>query len=205
MKRWALFSFFLASLVMTVVSFAQNPPPAPVGNGPPQQAAPGKPNLQPGSPANPGGPALGAPPPPQSPVSQTGTSADAEMPVFQNPEGYHYDPTGRRDPFKPFGESQAASAPELGPSPDQPTTPPEPLQTFDVTQFKLLGIIWQVKDPKAMVLDPNGRTHLIRRQTKIGRNNGFVAAIREGEVIVVEPSVGENGVQTAVTRIMNLK
>ena len=76
---------------------------------------------------------------------------------------------------------------------------------FDVSQFKLLGIIWQVKDPKAMVIDPGGRTHLIRRQTRIGRNNGFVAVIREGEVIIVEPSVGENGVQTAITRILNLQ
>jgi type IV pilus assembly protein PilP len=203
MRRWTLFSFFLASLVMTVVSFAQNPQAVPAANNTPPSAAPGKPAMPPGNPTNPGASGLTPPLPPPPP--QAPPNPDAEMPVFQNPEGYHYDPTGRRDPFKPFGESQTTMAPELGPAPDQPTTPPEPLQTFDVTQFKLLGIIWQVKDPKAMVLDPNGRTHLIRRQTKIGRNNGFVAAIREGEVIVVEPSVGENGVQTAVTRIMNLK
>jgi type IV pilus assembly protein PilP len=130
---------------------------------------------------------------------------DNEMPVFQNAEGYHYDPAGRRDPFKPYGESQVIQQETPKGQAQEAPTPTEPLQAFDVSQFKLLGIIWQVKDPKAMVADPSGRTYLIRKQTKIGRNSGFVAAIREGEVIVVEPSVGENGTQTAVTRILNLK
>ncbi len=151
-------------------------------------------------------PTEASPPPARQIPSFPGPEATAEsdMPVFQNHEGYSYDPTGRRDPFKPYGESQTTQAPEIA-QPEKPPVPVEPLQMYDISQYRLLGIIWQVRDPKAMVMDPTGRTHLIRRQTRIGRNNGFVASVREGEVIVVEPSVGDNGVQTTITRVLNLK
>jgi type IV pilus assembly protein PilP len=124
--------------------------------------------------------------------------------TISNAEGYQYEPTGRRDPFKPFGESQATLAPEII---EQLETekPKEPLEAYDIAQFKLVGIIWNVNDPKAVVRDPGGKVHTIRKETKMGRNNGFVAAIREGEVIIVEPAVSEGGMQTAITRVLNLK
>lgn len=125
-----------------------------------------------------------------------------ETPSLGSGEGYNYDPTGRRDPFKPYGESQATKAPE--PPKQEAQVPTEPLESFEINQFKLVGVIWNVRDPKAMVSDPNGKLHMIKKETKIGRNNGFVAAIREGEVIIVEPSVNESGMQTAVTRVLNL-
>lgn len=123
---------------------------------------------------------------------------------FQNTEGYQYEPTGRRDPFKPFGESQSTKAPVTQAEPEE-QVPKEPLEMYEVLQYKLVGIIWNVTDPKAMVRDPSGKLHMVKKETKIGRNNGFVAAIREGEVIVVEPTVAEGGLQSAVTHVLNLK
>lgn len=170
------------------------------------------PTPTPGPKAAPGPTPSAAPPatvgnaikPQNTPAPTVDVMPDADMPVFQNHEGYSYDPTGRRDPFKPYGESQSTQAPDIS-TPERPSVPVEPLQMYDISQYRLLGIVWEVRDPKAMIMDPTGRTHMIRRQTRIGRNNGFVASIREGEVIVVEPSVGDNGVQTAITRVMNLK
>lgn len=152
-------------------------------------------------------PAMGAPP------SQT----EAFVAGIQNPEGYTYDPSGRRDPFRPFGQSQVVAptpapipipAPQAGVppalQPPTPLSPAEPLQQYDLAQLKVVGIVWEVRSPKAMIKDPIGKLHLIRKEAKIGRNNGFVAAIREGEIIVVEPAYGEGGVQTAVTRTLSL-
>lgn len=153
-------------------------------------------------------PAMGAP------ASQT----EAFVAGIQNPEGYTYDPTGRRDPFRPFGQSQVVTPipspiaiPNQQPGavppalqPPTPLSPAEPLQQYDLAQLKVVGIVWEVRNPKAMVKDPLGKLHLVRKEAKIGRNNGFIAAIREGEVIVVEPSYGEGGVQTAITRTMTL-
>ncbi len=193
MRSMSFFSVIPVILLGSLVSFAQEPEPQLEHSIPPPAAE---------LPVE--------PPPTLEPVKVEPIPAAATETVppdrllFQNAEGYQYDPTGKRDPFKPYGESQTAQAPELNSGLNKSKPSGEPLLNYDVAQFKLLGIIWQVKDPKAMLLDPSGKTHLIRRQTKIGRNNGFVAAIREGEVIVVEPSVGENGVQTAVTRVLNL-
>ena len=80
----------------------------------------------------------------------------------------------------------------------------EPLQGFELTDLKVIGIIWEVNNPKAMVRDPKNVLHMIRKDSKIGRNNGFVAAIREGEVVVIEPAMMD-GLQTAATRIMTLQ
>lgn len=166
------------------------PSPAPI----PQQAAPTP------MPTPTPFPSQALPLPPALPMEQFEMPQRELPPGFQNAEGYNYDPTGKRDPFKPFGQSQATQAPD--PSSKRPT---EPLEMYDVAQFKLVGVIWNVRAPKAMVRDPSGKLHMVKKETKIGRNNGFVAAIREGEIIVVEPTVGENGMQTAVTRVLNLK
>jgi type IV pilus assembly protein PilP len=175
---------------------AGTPPPAlPPGPGNPQNA---------GVPSN-ANPNMGAPQPaPGASAPTAGNVPPAEeVPIFQNPEGYSYDPTGRRDPFRPYGQSQATIAPNLT-SPDQPFKPGDPLQQFDVSQLKVVGIMWEVRNPKAMVKDPVGKLHMIQRQSRIGRNNGFVAVIREGEIVVVEPSISENGLQTATTRVLTL-
>lgn len=132
---------------------------------------------------------------------------DESTVIQPSPEGYTYDPSGRRDPFKPYGQSQATQAPVIPKEEgsDKPALPTDPLQLYDVSQFRLVGILWQVHVPKAVVRDPVGKMHLIYRDTKIGRNSGFVASIREGEVLVVEPTVSENGMPSAITRSMTLK
>ncbi len=158
-------------------------------------------------------PAASRPAPPPAPKSSPPEGQVAEPKIeapgpeteaiFQNPEGYSYDPTGRRDPFRPYGQSQTTTAPDIR-APDVPAKPAEPLQQFDVSQLKVVGIMWEVRNPKAMVKDPAGKLYMIQRQTRIGRNNGFVAAIREGEIVVVEPAIGDNGLQTAATRVLTL-
>ncbi|MGZ5278469.1 MAG: hypothetical protein ACXWC9_00905, partial [Pseudobdellovibrionaceae bacterium] len=60
-------------------------------------------------------------------------------PLIQpSPEGYTYDPSGRRDPFKPYGQSQQTQAPVTPrEDPEKPPVPTDPLQIFDVSQFRL--------------------------------------------------------------------
>jgi len=134
------------------------------------------------------------------------TQAQPILPGF-NPEGYTYDPTGRRDPFMPFGAKSVLAQP-LPMSPSVPSTllPPSEnsLSLYDLAQLKVVAIVWDVKDPKAMIMDPKGKLHMLHKDSTIGRNNGFVYAIREGEIVVIEPVQDENGVQSAMTRVMFL-
>lgn len=92
---------------------------------------------------------------------------------------FEYEQRGRRDPF-------------VQPIPDKPVEmgnvhgPLLPLQKFELSQLALVGIIWDVKRPKAMIKDPTGITHVVGTNTKVGPHNGYIAVIREGEMVVVE-------------------
>lgn len=149
-----------------------------------------------------------APPPP--PVEATGVTtvpppvfdaggpdADSiagELESFLEP--YIYDPKGRRDPFRPYVETAPLEQGEL-------SGPLLPLQQFDLDQLTLVGIIWNVNDPKAMFVDPRKQVHVVRRDERIGRRSGYIAVIREGEVVVVE-AVNVNGDLMYSTRVLKI-
>lgn len=139
---------------------AQDPAAAP---------APGDQAQASGQPAQPGLPAV---PPP-------GTTENPEKIFSGFVDPFDYAPSGRRDPF-------------VQPIPDKPMEqgnvagPLLPLQKFELGQLRLVGIIWDVKRPKAMIKDPNGITHVVGPNTKVGPKNGYIAVIREGEMVVVE-------------------
>ncbi len=200
MKR-PFFVSFMVLMSLVGILRAQTQPVQPQVR--PQQAAP--------APTAGQAPAPNVAPPAATdslPPAQGALMGDDPLTTIQpSPEGYTYDPSGRRDPFKPYGQSQQTQAPVIPKDDGEklPPVPTDPLQMYDISQFRLVGILWQVSTPKAVVRDPVGKMHLIYRETKIGRNSGFVASIREGEVLVVEPTVSENGMPSAITRSMTLK
>jgi len=134
-------------------------------------------------------------PPVQGSANPSGISKPMDSPpdlAGANPianDVYIYDPTGKRDPFRPEDDKEVISDDggkrRSGPAPLAPREL-EPLEAFDVSQIKVLAIIWDVKNPRALVKDPNGQTHLLKLKSRIGKKNGFVVAIREGEIVVVE-------------------
>jgi type IV pilus assembly protein PilP len=89
---------------------------------------------------------------------------------------YSYNPIGKRDPFEVFALTDTVR-------PDVPLTP---LQRFSIDQLKLVGIIWGISNPRAMVEDPGGKGHVLKRGTLIGRNWGKVSRIKQDEVIIAE-------------------
>lgn len=60
------------------------------------------------------------------------------------------------------------------------------LERYDVADITLVGLVWSVKKPKALVKLPDGTVHVVFRKTKIGRFNGYVTNISEGAVEVSE-------------------
>ena len=113
---------------------------------------------------------------------------------------YLYDSEDRRDPFKRYIEGPREGTLEIGLK-EVVTVPP--LQRFSLSQLKLVGIMWDVEEPKAMFT--TGREmHLIGRDERIGRNGGYVAAIREGEVVIIEPVTVEGQV-TYSAQVMKIE
>jgi type IV pilus assembly protein PilP len=140
-----------------------------------------------------------APPVPASDVpAAAANTALSEMDVGLFLEPYNYDRTGRRDPFLPGFSAVGGGGTDV-----QIARPLLPLERFELDQIKLIGIIWDVKDPKGMFRDPTGKVHVLGKDQRIGRNQGYIAVIRDGEVVVVE-SVLKDGEVTYTTRSMPL-
>ena len=123
-----------------------------------------------------------APPPPHAGPSHDqnaskGPGDISELEGFLEP--FIYDMVNRRDPFQAWAEYVA---------PEGPSKPLSPAQRFDLDQLSLVGILWDVKDPKAMFMDPDNEVIVLGRDEGIGNKNGYIASIREGEVVVVEAS-----------------
>jgi type IV pilus assembly protein PilP len=124
-----------------------------------------------------GEPAKTATDPLAAPSDSASTPATNIFAGFMDP--FDYDPRGRRDPFSlPIDDKPMAQG--------QLHVPLLPLQRYELNQFRLMGIMWDVRSPKAMLKDPSGQIHIIGPNAKIGPRNGYVAVIREGEIVVVE-------------------
>jgi Tfp pilus assembly protein PilP len=92
-----------------------------------------------------------------------------------------YNPVGRRDPFRPFMFDLRKREPE--------NVELTPLQRYDLGQLTVVGTMWEMNPPRAMVEDSAGMGFIVTIGTPIGRNGGVVAAIEPRRVIVEEKTV----------------
>lgn len=147
---------------------------------------------------------LAQPDSPPAPTEFAQEEVQPSAPLFKSDDGYTYDVTGKRDPFSPYdfgGEPTAKEPVVKGPTDEEIRS--NPLLAYEVKQYQVIGVMWEVKDPKALLKDPSGKVHMVKKNTRIGRNKGFVAEIREGEVVVTEP-FNESGLNTAITQVISL-
>ena len=140
-------------------------------------------------------PAVPPPPEPEPTTPSLGAGLSSEIESFLEP--YIYDPKGRRDPFKPYAESASLDSGDMA-------GPLLPLQQYEIDQLRLVGILWNIADPKAMFVDPKNQVHIVRRDERVGKKNGYIAVIREGEVVVVE-AVNVNGDLMYSTRVLKIR
>lgn len=96
-------------------------------------------------------------------------------------ESYTYDPTGRRDPFKPL---IAAKRPTAEAEPERMTCPP--FQDFELASLKLVAIVWGELGRKAMLKAPNGRGYAVAENMQVGRYCGRVRRIDSHAVFIEE-------------------
>lgn len=111
-----------------------------------------------------------------------------------------YDPSGKRDPFKPFiklTQNENETKPrvnELLP----------PIKRYSLEEFKLVGVLWMKKRPKAMIVDPEKNTYVLSVGDEIGNMQGKIVEIRNNGILVEEKKhfenvFGEKKVETATS------
>lgn len=99
----------------------------------------------------------------------------------------------KRDPFRLpeylIRKIMAVAAPIV--DPDRIDDTVEPIVRWPIVNYTLIGIIWDVKSPKALVADLQRKVHLIRLNDKIGNQGGYVTSIREGSIVVLIGKIPE--------------
>ncbi len=96
----------------------------------------------------------------------------------EQPERPRYSSVGKRDPFRPLSLKPKAS--------QRARENLSPLERYELGQLKLVAIVWDIKEPKAMVEDGTGLGYVVKIGTLIGPNEGKVKAIKPTEVVIEE-------------------
>jgi Tfp pilus assembly protein PilP len=103
---------------------------------------------------------------------------------------------GLRDPFRPFNLA-------LRPKPVE--TPRTPLEQYDVGALKLVAVIYDTQNPKAMVEDDTGLGFTVGVGTRIGNQGGVVKVIEPERVLVEEEFVDFYGEKKKSEIVLRLK
>jgi Tfp pilus assembly protein PilP len=122
---------------------------------------------------------------PPTAAEQAVLLASLDSPV--DDQSFVYDSSGKRDPFRPF---------DLSVKPNEDCEK-FPLTCFDVGQLRLSTVLLSNEEPKAMVDDATGIGHIVRKGSKIGRNNGEVTEILADRIRIVETLVDVTGQATS--------
>lgn len=70
-----------------------------------------------------------------------------------------------------------------------------PLERLDLSQLKLVGIIWDIKEPRAMVEDTARLGYVVKVGTPIGSHDGKVKAIHRNQLVIEEFATNIYGVR----------
>jgi len=141
-------------------------------------------------------------PPPPAPVpAQPANAASSQAKpilkavsssLIQAPSLNQFDFSNKKDPFKPFLIAKPASG-----SPNEAAKKIQrdalPIHSFDVSKFKLIGIITGGRENQAMVTDPNGKGYVIKVGMTIGNSNGKITSITSSGIDVLEQFTDDNG------------
>ncbi len=92
---------------------------------------------------------------------------------------------GRRDPFVPLSRIRRPLVDSAEPA--------TPLQSYDLGQFKLVGVIVGKGASKAMVVAPDGKSYILSQGVKIGKNNGVVLEVNSDAVVIEEKYMDFSG------------
>jgi type IV pilus assembly protein PilP len=98
--------------------------------------------------------------------------------------------TDRKDPFKSFITLQVKDGKK---SVSGGTKDSLPIQSYDLSKFKVAGIIVGLKENRALVIDPSGKGYVVKQGMLIGDKNGRISKITATTIEVIENYRDDNG------------
>ena len=112
------------------------------------------------------------------PTHPSPESAPANEKQSDSPERLSATPTGRRDPFRPFTLTLRSNV--------RRRENVSPLERYELGQLKLVGVIWNSSEPRALVEDSAGLGYVVKVGTPIGASDGIVKAIKPNGITIEE-------------------
>ncbi len=103
---------------------------------------------------------------------------------------YSYNPVGKRDPFRSPLDDRKNDKPGEGATDN---ICPEPLCQFDLDQLTLVAVVSGDANPVAMLEDSTKVGHIVRRNTKVGKQGGKVSQILRDCIEVTEFFLSPDG------------
>jgi Tfp pilus assembly protein PilP len=118
----------------------------------------------------------------------------------ESAEDYRYNVQGRRDPLEPLvKEVKIADAkPKCAPG-NSPVRAPSPLERFDFSALKLVGIVWGELGRKALIKAPDGKSYFATVDTYMGKYCGKVIAVQNDQLVIEELYVDAEGKEVPKT------
>ena len=116
---------------------------------------------------------------PKAQAKKEGEASALPPKVSEPAEPPRYFSAGKRDPFRPLASKAKGAA-------ARPRENLSPLERFELGQLKLVGIVWDIKESRAMVEDGLGLGYIVKVSTSIGPNEGKVKAIKPREIVIEE-------------------
>jgi type IV pilus assembly protein PilP len=98
--------------------------------------------------------------------------------------------SSKKDPFKP---AIVATVVKQTAANNKNGVQGLPILSFDVGQFRLIGIVTGTKENKAMVVDPNGKGYVVKPGMIIGKNEGRVTSVNASGIEILEQFKDDNG------------
>lgn len=116
---------------------------------------------------------------------------------------YEYKAAKKRDPFAPLVVKEAPKdAKKEGIKPQKDAMP---LESYDITTFKLIGILWNKIGYYAVIVLPDGKFYNIKEGVKLGLHGGKVYKITKDSVIIREQKRDYKGVLYSKDIILKLR
>jgi Tfp pilus assembly protein PilP len=126
--------------------------------------------------------------PPQVRTDRVPSHASRQLVVVQQTDEtqppYRYDAKGRRDPFESLVKEKPPVA-EAGPVIDH-GRPRGPLERFDLSSLKLMGIIWGELGRRAIIRAPDGKGYFVTVGMYMGQNGGQIVTIEDDRLVIKE-------------------
>ncbi|MGO9379761.1 MAG: pilus assembly protein PilP [Dissulfurispiraceae bacterium] len=111
----------------------------------------------------------------------------------QTSGAYEYSGFDRRDPFAPLVSKREGAK---GVS---------PLESYDVTEMKIIAVLWDKKKHFAVISLPDGKSYNVTDGDKVGSHGGVITKITKDTVVIRERIRDASGVMSPRDTVLRLR